>query len=320
MASFGSEWDYYLQGYRLNQGLSEKGNGQAQKLLKDAAAEAIKNGSRFGRPYGLLAFTIQNAWLSDWIVDVAAAVAIRTTAISVISAANSAYELSDEALNELNSSNASSVDSIIKAVIKAYAETAVNLDGDDFDNKWSWATALLYNKSYDEAVGIYRDLHNQAGELQVPQVIKSSIDVDFADALFFGGDPSKTDEAAINEAIGLATNAITANPDDPKRHRWNWTLGWAYYELGHIVDRQKNCFTALEYLEKIRTPHDLILKNLMAAYVGSGQSGLAIPLANDFKLRNPRYSLLVEQRWPYRDAQLGLWVDDLRTAGLPDEP
>ena len=136
MSSVGSEWDFYCQAFRLHQGLSKSGNEEARNLLRGACAQSIINGSRFGRAFGLLSFTIQNSWLCNWI-DADKAGSILDEAVSDIKTGHDKFGLS-EALDTITSvGKGGEPDTIIKAVILAYGQAAFGLDSEDFDNQWS---------------------------------------------------------------------------------------------------------------------------------------------------------------------------------------
>jgi hypothetical protein len=320
MSNVGSEWDFYCQAFRLHQRLSQTDNEGARNLLRGACAQSISNGSRFGRAFGLLSFTIQNSWLCNWI-DKSKAGIILGEAVSDIKTGHDKFGLSDAMGTITSVGKEDEVDTIVKAVILAYGQAALGMDGEDFDNQWSHATAALYNNPKNgNAVDRYRQLRNYVQTLPLPEVTKFSIDVDYADALFFVGDPPNSDLDAINEAIGVAQAAVLADlAKDPKQHRWNWTLGWAYYERSHYsVDRVPDCEEALKHLTTFNRPHDLIRKNLIAAYVGAGKMAKANEAASEFMANNEGYTVAVEARWPYRDdSRREKWQADLVAGGLP---
>ncbi len=320
------QWDYYLQAFRLHQGLSRGANSEAQLLLKQANSPAALAQDRvLPRAYGLLSFTIQTAWLSDWI-DAPKAQEILTGAIADVETVTEKRKLPPKTLDDLKKPKGS-IDAIIKSVNLAYAEVAAALDGEDFDNQWSLATANLYARNFAAAFDGYVIAKTLAGQQQAADVSKGSIAADNADALFFGcgpaAEPSNDDyRQAIEQAIADTQAAIDGNPGDPKRHWWDWTLGWAYYELGGYsgeLNEMKNCARSLMILQRFKRPHDLIRKNLMASQAALGMIEPAQQLAIEFMARNPNYTLAVEHRWPYRsDAQRERWKGHLRMAGLPD--
>jgi tetratricopeptide (TPR) repeat protein len=319
--SFEIEWDYYMQGFRLHQRMTRAANSQAQVMFAGAIETARKKGRDIPRARGILAFTQLSALLNDWIGDTACA--------DMLSAARKDKEMlkgfaeqgetplasAAEAIDSLTGKEP--VAQIANAVITYYAASAVALDPSDFDNHWSLGTALLYARDFGGAFKSYKTAAGLTAE--APDISRDSLDVDRADALFYRapfakeGDPVPDD---VKQAITMARKAIddaTATAaDDSKRHRWNWTLGWAYYEANEFSQ-------SLTALLQIQKPHDLINKNIIASYVGLGKPELAIPIARDFLDRNPRYTLAIEDRWPYQDTKRrDRWKAHLRAGGLPD--
>jgi hypothetical protein len=326
MSSVLPEWDDYLQAFRLHQGLSRESNFETQRLLKRASATALgaTPARVLPRAYGLLAFTIQSAWLSDWI-DLPMARELLAGAIADIEAVTAASKLPAGTLDDLKKAGGS-IDDIIKSIDLAYAGISVALDDQDYDNRWSLATANLYAGNFKAAFEGYDKERREAEKWKAPAICIGSIDADNADALFFAGGPadSLTDadyRAAIELAINDTEAAIAKNAGDPKRRWWNWTLGWACYELGAYCDKKselENCAKSLMILQRFRRPHDLIRKNLMASHVALGMLEPAKQLAAEFMARNPKYTVAVEHRWPYRNpAQLERFKGHLKTAGLP---
>lgn len=319
------EWGYYLQAYRLHQGLTKTSNFETRKLLRRSIGVALENKRNLPRAYGLLSFTVQTAWLSDWI-DQADANTTLSAAIEDLEAIEDAGVSLSKLLNDLKSlrHGKQQFDGIVRTAILAYATAAVVLDDSDFDNHWALATANLYARKFPEALAGYATALTMADSAEVPHVSKSSVSVDFADARFFAGNDELevSDEAyiaAIEDAIRMTELAIAENPTDPKRHRWNWTLGWAYYELAGYSEPRKYYPRSLTALQQLRNPHDLIRKNLIATYTALHMAESAAQVAGEFMHNNPTYTLDVENRWPYRsETQLDRWKSHLRLGGLPD--
>jgi tetratricopeptide (TPR) repeat protein len=145
-----------------------------------------------------------------------------------------------------------------------------------------------------------------------PLVNQASLRVDRADALFLSAGPGRAGQRHIAQAIKETREAMQQVPNDPKRHQWNWTLGWAYYEAGDYV-------RALDALLQFRNPPDAILKNLIVTYVALGLTERAQQVAKEFFARNPNYDVSLEDRRSYRDAgRRRLWKARLKAAGLPE--
>src|SRR4051812_9018611 len=122
MSGFQTEWDYYLQAFRLHQGLSAGGNAETRRLLNSAIGAASANGRVMPRAYGLMSFTILNGWLSDWI-DQPTAGGMLDAAIADLDALGKGnWEIAAAAddLRDLKSGSPS-LDAMVKGLITAYA-------------------------------------------------------------------------------------------------------------------------------------------------------------------------------------------------------
>jgi hypothetical protein len=283
-------------------------------VLNLATEKARDGDRRHARAHGLFSFTVLTAWLNDWIDDDLAGW-LRQKTQAALAADNIPLpggitfnwpELPPE------------------QIILLHALLARHLDPDDYDCRWSAATALLYCKIFDLAFEEYAAAKALADSSGAPKVCRSSLAVDRADALFFVGNPDLTadhdaDADMILEAISKATTAIAFNPNDAKRHQWRWTLGWAYYELaGCLGENDELLNQAKAILLSIKKPHDLVLKNIIAIHMALNETEQAKALAEAFMLRNPDYTIAVEDRWPYRStAQGDRFKNHLKDAGLP---
>jgi len=315
MPKFNKQLDYFLQAFRLHQGLSRTSNSEAQRLLREAMNADLP------RAYGLMSFTVQSAWLCDWInqADANGLLDYAKTDLAGLQSGNPSVD------NLMSLKSGDPVDDIAKAAVSSYAEVALSLDNEDYDNYWSAGTARLYNGDPAGCFQAYQTAIDLAQANNAPATCLASLGVDYADALFFAGDETLSNDpadlqAAIERAIVMAHAAMTGNPKDPKHYRWNWTLGWAYYELAAYVDPEKNCALSLARLQQLRNPHQLILRNLIASYAACGMLEPAKALAGELLTLSPRYAVAIERRWPYRlTARLTRFQDHLRGADLPVE-
>jgi hypothetical protein len=321
--AFDVEWDYYLQAFRLHQRATRAANAEARRTLQAALGAAQANQRDFPRAYGLLSFVILTAWLNDWIAcaDADALLAAATTDITdhgkrqevaVPPIAAAVYDVMALKPGQPPSE-------VVPALVTYYAAMAAGLGDDDYDNHWSLGTAYLYAKKFDAFSAEYDKATALAGATYVPVICRLCLQVDVADALFFAVPSGSIADQAAQFKLAVATtrkamdDAIAQVADDPKRHRWNWTLGWAHYEADELAE-------SLNALLTFRNPHDLICKNIIATYAADGQLDAASPYVEDFRARNPGYTLAVEDRWPYRDPKrLERWKGHLRKAGLPDK-
>ena len=206
------------------------------------------------------------------------------------------------------------------ADIRALADKAVKLDDSDYDNLWSKAGVYLYTAKFqkdpDAAFQQGFDLFDQAIKAAPKQAIDFNIDglrVDLADAKFFAG---ANDLADINQAIKITKAAIDRlNPNYPRR--FLWSLGWAYYERAYFTKKKEDYVKSLDALLQISNPTDATLKNIIASKAALGWAKPAQRLAQQFRSRNPGYTLAIEDRWPYRDPKrLERWKGHLGSATI----
>ena len=318
------EWDYYMQGYRLHQQATKAANSEARDMLLAAIRIACEKKRLIPRADGLLSFVCVTAWLNGWIDRPDCDVLLAGVKKNII--CMNSLKLLDQtplasAVGVINSLTAkSSLSETVNAVITYFAAAAFVIDPTDFDNHWSYGTALLYiQNDFKGAYDRYQDARDLAENTEAPWIGRNSIKIDRADRKFFKAPYSKSAKSVpveIQDAIAMASEAIldasTNTPNDSKWHRWYWTLGWAYYEAGEYSQ-------SLTALRQIKNPHDLVKKNLIASYAALGLFDSAILIASDFLQRNPDYTLVIEDRWPYEDTnRRERWKDDLRKGGLPD--
>jgi hypothetical protein len=240
---------------------------------------ATKEAPNFARAHGHLAYTRLLAWLNGWIP----------------------------------SSNP-------PADLRTLAEKAVKLDGEDYDNLWSKAGVSIYTAKYQkDANAAFKqgfELFGRAIAAAPNKAIDFNIDglhVDLADAKFFAGANGLAD---IEEAIETTQAAIKkVNEDHPRR--FLWSLGWAYYERAYFTKDREDYVKSLDALLQISNPTDTIIKNIIASKVALDWTVPARRLARDFRCRNPKYTLAIEERWPYRDPKrLQRWQSHLGSASL----
>ena len=315
--------DYYIQGYRLHERMTKSTNFQARQLFQ----KAIKLWPNGGRAQGFLSFSTQIALLNDWIH------------------ADEATSLLGQVVQDVNSPDKNALSGILATVVQRignvqeshnpldilastvvpyFAATALNVDPEDYDNWWSCASACTYSpcsSDKEHAIKLYDGALDRATESDAPSVNIASLIVDRADTLFFFASGDDAGAQQILKAIGDVKDAMSSVPEDPKRQNWNWTLGWAYYELGNIVNQPSYHAQSLALLSQFRRPTDLILKNIIADHVALEEYQTAEHLAAEFLSRNPNYDLSIENRWPYRDEnRRTAWKRHLGRAGLPGDP
>ena len=204
--------------------------------------------------------------------------------------------------------------------IRALAEKAVKLDGDDYDNLWSKAGVCIYTAKHQKDVNAAFKQGFELFKCAIDAAPKRAIDfnidglrVDLADAKFFAGAKGLAD---IEEAIET-TKAAIDNVEEDHPRRFLWSLGWAYYERAYFTKDREDYVKSLDALLQISNPTDTIIKNIIASKVALGWIIPARRLARDFRCRNPNYTLAIEERWPYRDPKrLQRWQGHLGSSTL----
>jgi len=176
-----------------------------------------------------------------------------------------------------------------------YAQKSYALDPDDYKTHWTLGFVYLYLRDFDRAIAGYE----RALEL-------NSNDADFlaemSNALIYTG--------RSEQAISQVKKAMRMNPRHPS---WYFgILGLAYYEVGRYED-------ALATLKLDNQPHFWTHRNLAAVYVRLGQLEQARAAVSELLNDMPHYTSGAENRRPYKDPdQLDRFINDLRTAGVPD--
>jgi len=316
-------WDYYVEGYRLHERTTKQANFQARQMFQ----KAIKLWPNGGRAQGFLSFSTQIALLNDWISADEAANLLAQVVQDVNSLDKSALSgmlaTVVERIGNIQGNQKPS-DILASTVVPYYAATALNVDPEDYENWWSCASACTYSpcsSDKDHAIELYDEALDRATKSDAPSVNIASLIVDRADTLFFFASGEDGGKQQILEAIGDVKDAMSSVPDDPKRQNWNWTLGWAYYELGNIVNQPSYHAQSLALLSQFRRPTDLILKNIIADHVALEEYQTAEQLAAEFLSRNPNYDLSIENRWPSLDENRRVaFKRHLSRAGLPGDP
>lgn len=266
-------WEYYLQGFRLHWLATPETNAEARQMF----VRASKIRPDFARAYAHLSFTHLVAWLNGW----------------------------DSPPGARNSK-------VSMRRIREYAQKAVDLGKDDYDNLWSLGLSQAYSGEHDAAIKTYETAIKLAKAQRGAPINIHALHIDLADVLMFRGD-----EKAVFRAVDLAEKALNAGPTP---QRWfTWTLGWCYYEAAFFRDNARYYARANEALSGFRRPDTLATKILIAVKVAIGETDEAQRLARDFMnaKANSHYTLELEKRWPYKDPErFERYIGHLKMAGL----
>jgi hypothetical protein len=297
-------WDYHLEGFRLHNRPTKESNLGALDMF----ARAIELNPDLARSYGNLSFELLTAWLNGRIDEKGAQRLRKRVSRKAGPRLRTAAQILQAAGKKGGRPGRNALGPLADPVLE-FAQAAVDLDPEDYDNQWSLATANLYGGRPDEGLAGYDNALALALKYDAPEVNQHSIIVDRADALFYTAKMDAAGDAQVQRAIKETEKAIAASTD-PKQHHWNWTLGWAYHEAGDYA-------TSLNVLHRFNNPHDLIRKNIIASYGALGLKELASSYVAKFRSANPKYNVSMEDRWPYQDSKrLARWKAHLIAGGL----
>jgi predicted Zn-dependent protease len=191
-----------------------------------------------------------------------------------------------------------------------YADQALVVDPNDYQNHWIRAAVYLYSRDFTNAKKKYADVALMAAKDAIPEELRA-FKVDNADMLLLTGNPKQA-IADVNDALK------TGIPE-----RWfYWVLGWAYY-----VDGQYN--ESLTAFSNFRFARNAIRKNVIANLVALNKVADAKKEAALFLLEEKAdgctYAvagqpvlpglLAIEDRVPFESqAQRDIWKGHLQQA------
>jgi TolB-like protein len=177
-----------------------------------------------------------------------------------------------------------------------YANTAVDLDSEDYSNIWDLAFVHLNLGRVDQAVLEYERAFalnpNDADML-----------AEMAVALIYAGESQR--------AIKLIQKSMKINPYFPDWYRWN--MGWANFNA-------KSYDRALEEFTKIADPAKNVWLKLAASYARLQRQVEAAEALNRFIEMEPGCTVTdVKSRFPFkRQPDENHWLESLRLAGMPE--
>ena len=177
-----------------------------------------------------------------------------------------------------------------------HARKSWELDPSDYDAHWQLGTVYLKLGQHDQAMAAYeraRELNPNDADLLA----------DTAYSLILVGGRSE-------EAIASMKQAMQRKSNWPK---WfSWTLGLAYWDAGQYQD-------ALTIVKGIAEPGPRGLLLVASIYVRLSRFEEARAEVVKYLKANPGHTLKDIRKYPFKDpAQTKRYLDDLRTAGLPE--
>ncbi|WP_433989624.1 hypothetical protein SuNHUV7_02860 (plasmid) [Pseudoseohaeicola sp. NH-UV-7] len=178
------------------------------------------------------------------------------------------------------------------------AREAVGLDPDSSLAHWVLAHAYMQANSLDQSEKEY----NRAIELNPNSagVLAGSVET----LVYLG---------RVNEAVDRLTTAMRLNPHHPDWYLW--TLAWARYFAGQYE-------AGLEAIDQMTNMPNLARRTQAALYVRTGQTEKARTSISELLKNQPDYTIkdqLNSLEGKFRDHNIAeRFIDDLRTAGLPE--
>ena len=177
-----------------------------------------------------------------------------------------------------------------------HARKSWELDPSDYDAHWQLGTVYLKLGQHDQAMAAYeraRELNPNDADLLA----------DTAYSLILVGGRSE-------EAIASMKQAMQRKSNWPK---WfSWTLGLAYWDAGQYQE-------ALTIVKGIAEPGPRGLLLVASIYVRLSRFEEARAEVVKYLKANPGHTLKDIRKYPFKDpAQTKRYLDDLRTAGLPE--
>jgi TolB-like protein/class 3 adenylate cyclase len=176
------------------------------------------------------------------------------------------------------------------------ARKAIALDPDDYESHWALGFAYLTHGEFERAEAEYE-------RALALNPYDAEFLVEMAELLV------KTGKAA--QAVTQVKTGMRINPRYPDWYLWN--LGWAQYFTGQYDE-------ALAALNKMSNPYNGVRRTRAAVLVRLGRIEEAREVISKFIETDLEMTLeeMEARAWKDRDA-LERWIEDLRTAGLPEK-
>jgi adenylate cyclase len=175
------------------------------------------------------------------------------------------------------------------------ARKAVALSPDDYSSHSILGLAYLKNRDFDRAMAEYE----RALELNSND---ANLFAEMVELLVLIG--------RAEDGVAQSKLAMRINPHYPDWYLWN--LGWAQYFAGEYEE-------ALASLKRMSNPPNGVRRTLAAVLVRLGRVEEARAVIADFREQEPDFTVATMENFAFQNrTYLERWVEDLRTAGLPE--
>ena len=175
------------------------------------------------------------------------------------------------------------------------ARKAVALNPDDYYNHWALGRAYKKIRDFDRAMAEYE----RALELNPND---ASLLAEMVNILVQIG--------RAEDGVAQTKLAMRINPHYPDWYLWN--LGWAQYFVGDYEE-------ALASLKRMSNPPNGARRTLAAVLVRLGRVEEARAVIAAFREKAPDFTVATMENFSFQNrTYLERWMEDLRTAGLPE--
>jgi TolB-like protein/Flp pilus assembly protein TadD len=175
------------------------------------------------------------------------------------------------------------------------AQKGVALSPDDYNSHWGLGRAYKNVRDFDRAMAEYE----RALELNPND---ASLLAEMVEILVQIG--------RAEDGVAQSKLAMRINPHYPDWYLWN--LGWAQYFAGEYEE-------ALASLKRMSNPPNGARRTLAAVLVRLGRVEEARAVIAAFREQAPDFTVATMENFAFQNrTYLERWMEDLRTAGLPD--
>ena len=175
------------------------------------------------------------------------------------------------------------------------ARKAVTLSPDDYWSHWAFGYAYKETGDFDRALAEYERAlgMNPNDAALLAEMVELLVQIGKAE-----------------DGVAQIKLAMRINPHYPDWYLWN--LGWAQYFAGDYEE-------ALVSLKRMSNPPNSVRRTLAAVLVRLGRVEEARAVIAAFREQEPDFTVATMENYAFQNrTYLERWIEDLRTAGLPE--